>query len=546
MAACSKAEVAFAVLLETNFGDTVRVVGAPDVLGAWQPSRGLDLDTGAGTYPCWSGEVLLPDSDCAAAGVEYKFVVTRADGSVLWEPGANRCLLVPRPSSTAMGQPPLEPGICMARSMTRSFFGEVGPAVSANLQPARFGEVTTAGAAFKACESGAVGPLPAGVTREDSAVSTLLMDSEDDGPVIGSPTPCCTSWPGLDVPTSDVEAPAALLHAARPAPAPPPPAVLGVGVDDVSRHESSSSAGPPQRFWSGAARVPKPWGLGCEDAYFFGAQSAGVADGVSEMAQFAADGVDAAAYAAELMELAARDLLVPSSASSGTGASSSRAAAAMLAAEAGATTYGASTVTVLTLDGAFADVANLGDSGCMLLRPRAWGMDIVERCREQTHDWNMPYQLTRVPEALSERLGLKAKRMDSAADCERYRWPVQTGDLLLLYTDGVADNLFWHEIIKVVDDAVETCLEGRVPPETLAEALVEAARARSLDEGSVTPFSKNARLHRQDLPGGKVDDITVVAVWVLSANPGQQDPDATILGCAHDAGSFRRMAALAC
>ena len=33
------------------------------------------------------------------------------------------------------------------------------------------------------------------------------------------------------------------------------------------------------------------------------------------------------------------------------------------------------------------------------LRLRAWGMEILQTSREQTHGWNCPYQFTRVPEA---------------------------------------------------------------------------------------------------------------------------------------------------
>ncbi|CAE8597404.1 unnamed protein product, partial [Polarella glacialis] len=68
-------------------------------------------------------------------------------------------------------------------------------------------------------------------------------------------------------------------------------------------------------------RVPGPWLLAgascvakqtkygqCEDAYFVQERSLGVADGVGSMARFSRDGVDCAAFAAELMSLAAEAL----------------------------------------------------------------------------------------------------------------------------------------------------------------------------------------------------------------------------------------------
>ncbi len=75
----------------TGWGDRVFVVGDDPALGGWDPHRGVELKTSDDLFPSWAGHIRLP----AGADVEYKFVTIRADGSVDWEPGANRSMHVP-------------------------------------------------------------------------------------------------------------------------------------------------------------------------------------------------------------------------------------------------------------------------------------------------------------------------------------------------------------------------------------------------------------------------------------------------------------------
>ncbi len=75
----------------TGWGDRVFVVGNDPALGNWDPYRGVELKTSDDLFPAWAGHLRLP----AGANVEYKFVTIKADGSVEWEPGANRGMHVP-------------------------------------------------------------------------------------------------------------------------------------------------------------------------------------------------------------------------------------------------------------------------------------------------------------------------------------------------------------------------------------------------------------------------------------------------------------------
>merc|ERR1712039_148659 len=146
----------------------------------------------------------------------------------------------------------------------------------------------------------------------------------------------------------------------------------------------------------------------------------------------------------------------------------------------------------------------------------------IARSREQNHRWNCPYQLMRIPDALAEKVG--GRGLDTAADSEHYQYAVENGDLILLFTDGLTDNLHWYEIVRVVDEMVlAESGESKPRPEGVAHALVQAAYRRSLDEQAETPFSKNARRQRCACPGGKIDDVT----------------DEVTLSCPHDPAASR-------
>merc|ERR1719401_1821686 len=82
---------------------------------------------------------------------------------------------------------------------------------------------------------------------------------------------------------------------------------------------SGSSASHGRRglhLWSGAHKLKKQQGP-CEDAYFANSNALGVADGVGCMVQFSSYGINAAAYAADLMKYASAALQPGGAASAG-------------------------------------------------------------------------------------------------------------------------------------------------------------------------------------------------------------------------------------
>lgn len=275
------------------------------------------------------------------------------------------------------------------------------------------------------------------------------------------------------------------------------------------------------RLWAAEHMIKKQQGA-CEDAYFVDPHGLGVADGVGCMVQYASYGINAADYAAELMSIAQSALERANSGVNGDAEEppEARAAQALRSAENSAQAYGASTISVLSQKGDRIGVANLGDSGFMVLRKGPRGMQVVHRSEEQQHSWNCPYQLTRLPPALLKKFPKLS--LDTADDCQKWEATIQQGDLVLLFTDGLSDNLHDRELLHIVDRALSPAFGDLVglcdlctPPKAIAKALALAAQERSLDPTAKVPFVEYSKRHGFECLGGKQDDITVVAAWVV-------------------------------
>eukprot|EP00928_Gymnodinium_smaydae_P085082 TRINITY_DN683_c2_g1_i2.p1 TRINITY_DN683_c2_g1~~TRINITY_DN683_c2_g1_i2.p1 ORF type:complete len:740 (+),score=121.02 TRINITY_DN683_c2_g1_i2:609-2828(+) len=83
--------IIFEVRCSTKPGEELRVVGSPDVLGAWSPSASkVVLSTTSSEYPVWISQ---PQNLMLTDGLEFKFVVCRDGIPVRWEGGkSNRQL----------------------------------------------------------------------------------------------------------------------------------------------------------------------------------------------------------------------------------------------------------------------------------------------------------------------------------------------------------------------------------------------------------------------------------------------------------------------
>ncbi|KAJ2450676.1 hypothetical protein EV183_004129 [Coemansia sp. RSA 2336] len=187
---------------------------------------------------------------------------------------------------------------------------------------------------------------------------------------------------------------------------------------------------------------------------------------------------------------------------------------------------GSSTACVVVLRGDELRVANLGDCGLTVVRQG----DMVYRTEEQQHSFNFPYQLGTEPHA------------DAPSDAQVFRLKVQKGDIVVVGSDGVFDNLFDEDILEEVArhvppamraagepllcgallPAEPKCAEPKfalpqfhVDPAAISSAIARRARLVSEDTRyAESPFQMRAMQEGLYYQGGKRDDITVVVAVV--------------------------------
>ncbi|KAJ5475089.1 hypothetical protein N7539_008155 [Penicillium diatomitis] len=207
------------------------------------------------------------------------------------------------------------------------------------------------------------------------------------------------------------------------------------------------------------------------------------------------------------------------------------------------------------------ELANLGDSGSVLLRLAA----VHHYSVPQTHGFNTPYQLSVIPPKMRAQASVFGGSFleDTPQDAAVTNVQMQHGDVLILATDGVFDNLNNQDILKIVttrmvmtgawtateDSGVKISREiasltvpgglaSAFPPpksadkehETLesvytlqsllAASIAGEAKAASMDFRRDGPFAKEAqRYYPGDYyRGGKVDDICALVMIAVDEN----------------------------
>ncbi|KAF4864259.1 Protein phosphatase 2C-like protein 7 [Colletotrichum siamense] len=189
------------------------------------------------------------------------------------------------------------------------------------------------------------------------------------------------------------------------------------------------------------------------------------------------------------------------------------------------------------------DVANLGDSGFIQLRLNA----VHTYSEPQTHAFNTPYQLSIVPPAVAARMAAfgGANLCDFPADADVTQHALRHGDIVVFATDGVWDNLFNQDILRIVSNVMTTTgawfdskngvrvvdnlkpftkpsEDASVRPPSkfltlqsvLAAEITAAAKSASLNRKHDGPFAKGVQKYfpQENWHGGKIDDICVVVL----------------------------------
>ncbi|KAK5691527.1 Protein phosphatase 2C 7 [Elasticomyces elasticus] len=218
---------------------------------------------------------------------------------------------------------------------------------------------------------------------------------------------------------------------------------------------------------------------------------------------------------------------------------------------------GGCTASLAVVDGKGSmETANLGDSGFVILSPGK----ISYRSEPQTHAFNTPYQLSKVPPKMQQQnaiFGGSAHFSETPKQADIARHQLRHGDIVLFATDGVWDNLSAQDTLAIVTKVMEEhgywfkshnfagaetmlnetlvrSLPKRVDgkewlkeanaylPGLLATAVMREAKVAGLDTKRNGPFAKEVNLHypQEGWRGGKPDDIAVV-VCVAVEDAGQ-------------------------
>ncbi|CAD7705011.1 unnamed protein product [Ostreobium quekettii] len=160
-----------------------------------------------------------------------------------------------------------------------------------------------------------------------------------------------------------------------------------------------------------------------------------------------------------------------------------------------------------------------GDSGFLLAR----GGSVQMRSKPMQHYFDCPRQFGACPEYVGA--------TDNADDADEYKWEAQPGDVIIMGTDGLWDNCFGEELLKLLPQCPEDAQKA-------ADQIAALAQRHSMDPTYESPFVVEARDQGMDLQwwekllqtrvqdgriecgrllGGKLDDITVVAAYVMEA-----------------------------
>jgi len=172
-------------------------------------------------------------------------------------------------------------------------------------------------------------------------------------------------------------------------------------------------------------------------------------------------------------------------------------------------TAGSSTACLININASsgLLRAANLGDSGFMIIRSSA----VFHRQRAQTHFFNCPRQLAKIPSVVGK---LSDEITDSPDVADTYETKLRDGDLVIAYTDGLTDNVFNHEITSICSLVFRSGGSEDVQVKLISDRIIEYARACMFDRRRTSPFEKAAAMHGKVLSGGKPDDITLVVALV--------------------------------
>jgi len=148
--------------------------------------------------------------------------------------------------------------------------------------------------------------------------------------------------------------------------------------------------------------------------------------------------------------------------------------------------------------------ANLGDSGFSIVRQTS----ILHRQNSQTHFFNCPKQLTKLPTNAGRRFARAC--VDSPSEAEIYEAKLRDGDIVVAYTDGFSDNVFPSEMATICSLVARGGMTEDEQVQAMADRMVEYSRLCMKSKTRVSPFEREASRQGMYFRGGKSDDVTVI------------------------------------
>lgn len=291
-------------------------------------------------------------------------------------------------------------------------------------------------------------------------------------------------------------------------------------------HARKTRRAPLLTFAAAASLIPRQGKL-LEDAHFLESNMLGVADGVGGWRGL---GVDSGKFAAELIhacKVQSLDTwsLVHTPLSSSEEDTASPYSYLLPVAERALKTVeacGSCTVLLCAIHSGLLEILNLGDSKAVLVRFTDGRPSVVMHTTTMQHTFNTPFQVSKslslsqqerlLRSCPPEKAKVLAKTLshlinDGFNQAHIYTVRVKVGDLLLVGSDGLWDNLYEREVLEILS-AGASC-------EHLARLLTRRAYQRSISPAK-TPFEDEAvaTFGQCAWKGGKQDDITVIAAWI--------------------------------
>lgn len=168
------------------------------------------------------------------------------------------------------------------------------------------------------------------------------------------------------------------------------------------------------------------------------------------------------------------------------------------------------------------ELANLGDSGSVLLRRAA----VHHYSIPQTHGFNTPYQLSIIPPRMRAQASTfgGAYLEDFPGDAVVTNVQMQHGDVLMLATDGVFDNLNNQDILKLVTSRMILTGAWTAAPDVavdVSDSLVALTVPGGLAETFQPPSSSESTKDDQDRLSKRLESTLTLQSLLAASIAGE-------------------------